>query len=139
MELLMYPKTDYLLNTSLESLHAESREWLREIDFWKDEMAFFYNLIHEKSKGKAFPQAEAAAFERELLEVNTNKLDSLRNQVRSHEQALSTLFTATVLQEEEKYRETHRKLLQEMYDCHLVIRNFKKNIFSYIQKFEVRN
>jgi hypothetical protein len=41
MELLTSQKMEYLLDASLQALHAESLEWIQEIDFWKDEMIFF--------------------------------------------------------------------------------------------------
>jgi hypothetical protein len=48
MKLLSNPKTEYLLDASFEYLHNESLEWLNEMDFWRDEMAFFQKLLHKE-------------------------------------------------------------------------------------------
>ena len=36
METAPYPDTKYLLDVSIDALHAESLRWLKEIDFWRD-------------------------------------------------------------------------------------------------------
>lgn len=133
MELLTYPKTDYLLNSSLKSLHTESQEWIKEIEFWKDEMAFFFKFIRRKSK-------EEDAYTTELEEIQvqviatTEKLNTIKNKVKSHEQALASLFKDVAFQEENNYREAHKTLLKEIYDLHLLIKKIKREIFSLMRK-----
>lgn len=136
MQLLSNPKTDYLLEASLESLHAESLEWLNEIAFWSDEMAFFYKLLRKSQSLKAYPSAELAAVDLELVSLTSDKVDKLRNDVLRHERELSAVIRSISTGEEERYRETHRKLLMEIYDTHLQIRAFKKEVFSFVQKYE---
>ncbi|MBA3706528.1 MAG: hypothetical protein H0W84_11715 [Bacteroidetes bacterium] len=48
MELLANPKSKYLLDAGLEILHEQSIEWLNDIEFWHDEIAFFYSLVIKK-------------------------------------------------------------------------------------------
>ena len=95
MELLMNSKTDYLLEASLESLHAESMEWLNEIDFWSDEMTFFYRLLRKNQSNKAFPTAELAAVEMELVSLTSDKVNKLRNEIQNHERSLSAVMKNT--------------------------------------------
>lgn len=136
MQLLSNPKTDYLLEASLESLHAESLEWLKEIDFWRDEMVFFYKLLRSSPSNKAYPTAELAAVEMELVSLTSDKVDKIRNDVLRHERELSAVIRSLSSGEEERYRETHRTLLLEIYDVHVQIRNFKKEVFSFVHKYE---
>ena len=65
-ELLTSSKKDFLLEAPLEILHSESLEWLEEVEFWKDESAFFYALILEKTKlnPSAFNTKEAKDIEK---------------------------------------------------------------------------
>ncbi len=136
MELLTYPKSEYLLDASIESLHAESKEWLRDIEFWKDEMTFFYNILNKKEVKTAFPTNELAALEKKLISIDSDKIATLRKQVQSHEQTLMR-FVKTLLQdEEETYRETHRVLLNEIYTIASLIKDFKKEVFSFVQKYK---
>ena len=136
MELLMNPKTDYLLEASLESLHVESMEWLKEIDFWSDEMAFFYRLLRSNQSNKAFPTAELAAVEMELVSLTSESVDKLKNDVQNHERSLATIIRNTSISEEERYRETHRKLLMDIHDTHKLIRAFKREVFSFVKRYE---
>lgn len=132
MELLTNPNTDYLLNAPLEPLHSESMLWLKELDFWSDEMIFFYKLLHNKDTAKAFPSGEVAAIEKELIRLNGEMLDALRNKVAGHEQELALVYKATSVSGGQRYRDAHRKLLEEMHLLQLEIRKFKKNIFSFV-------
>lgn len=134
MELLTNPKADYLLGASLESLHMESNTWLSEIDFWKDEMAFFYNLLTKKKTSAHFPPDKLAAIERELARISNVELEDLRTEVRGHEAMLAGLLKADSLKEE-GYREAHRKLLTRMHETLQVFRKFKKEVFAFVEKY----
>jgi hypothetical protein len=134
MELLTYPKTEYLLDASLESLHSESQEWLKDIDFWTDEMAFYYKLLHKKELIETYPSKELASIEKELIKVYGERLDKARAEIQSHERALASVVKNTSFQEEESYREKHRKLLMEIFDLQVLIRSFKKKVFDFIKK-----
>ncbi|MDN3690247.1 hypothetical protein [Cyclobacterium jeungdonense] len=135
MELLTYSRSAYLLNASLESLHVESREWINEMDFLKDEVAFFHHLIKKNETIKSFPAQEFKALENELILIG-NKVGKMREKVSSHEQQLAALFKTTQVEEEEAFRKTHRKLLLEMYDLHYLVRKFKKNVYSFVKNYE---
>jgi len=133
MELLMNSKTDYLLEASLESLHAESMEWLNEIDFWSDEMTFFYRLLRKNQSNKAFPTAELAAVEMELVSLTSDKVNKLRNEIQSHERSLSAVMKNTSSGEEEGYRAKHRQLVKDINETYILIKAFKKEVFSFVR------
>ncbi|WP_276370757.1 hypothetical protein [Chryseolinea sp. H1M3-3] len=134
MELLTYPKTEYLLDASLESLHAESLTWLSEISFWTDEMAFYYKLLHKKELVETCPPLDLAFLEKDLIKIYGEKLDKVRLEIKSHERALASVIKSTSLQEEENFREAHRRLLMEIYEIQMLIRIFKKRVFEFIKK-----
>lgn len=136
MELLTTPKTNYLLNASLETLHVESSEWLREINFWNDELNFFMKLIAIKREISGFPASELGKLEKQLTHITNQKIERLRKGVESHERLLSSLFKADTFGDEESYRYAHKKLLKEMYEVNKLIRDFKKDFFSFIHKHQ---
>ena len=136
MELLSNPRTEYLLDASFDSLHSESLDWLKEISFWQDEMVFFYKLLHKKASKESFPSKELAAIERKLVGIIGDKLDRIKNEVQNHERSLALLMRTTNLQEKENYRQAHQRLLHEVYDMHAVIRNFKKDVFDFVQQYQ---
>lgn len=132
MKLITNPKTEYLQDASLETLHAKSREWLNEIDFWIEEMAFFYNLIHMREPHIFFPTARLADLERELITLTSDHLTKLRIDVENHERVLARMVKNISLDEEREYRERHRNLLTEMNSLEVGIREFKRNVFSFV-------
>ncbi|MDH4298190.1 MAG: hypothetical protein OEV74_18070, partial [Cyclobacteriaceae bacterium] len=85
MELLTQPKTEYLLDASLESLHVESVEWLKEIDFWSDEITFFYKLLKRSNDARDYPGRELAIIEKKLISVNSDQVSKVRSDILQHE------------------------------------------------------
>jgi hypothetical protein len=134
MELLSYPQSDFLLEVPFETMHAESKIWLNEIEFWSDEIAFFYKLLHKKKTKKGFPSKELAGAELELVRINSEKLDPLRQGVVSHENLLSSFLKSSSHMDTQVYRDLHHKLANDLRDCEVAIRSFKKKIFSVAEK-----
>lgn len=134
MELLSYPKNEYLLEASLESLHGEAMAWLNELAYWQDEMAFYYKLLRRKQKPTDFPTEDVADMEKELVRLTSAKLDRLRATVTEHERSLAVLTKVHSNSGEDAYRNAHRRLLGNMHDLHLDLRAFKKKVFSFVQK-----
>lgn len=133
MNLLGYPKSDYLLEAPLKSLHDHSVTWLNELNFWKDEMVFFYHLLYHQKFSKPFPSAEMAEIEKEIVELNVERLDRLRSGVARHEQNLASVYRTASMAEEQIYREAHRNLLNDIDALYEDIRKFKKKIFSFVE------
>jgi hypothetical protein len=131
---LNYPKTDYLLDASLESLHAQSIEWLNELEFWSDEMTFFYRMLHHKKLSKTFPTSQVAEIDKQIVWLNGEALNKVKTGVSSHERLLAAAYKSSSLAEEQVYREAHRKLRNDMSALDNVIRAFKKKLFSFIEE-----
>ena len=122
-----------MLDVSLETLHAESREWLNEIAFWSEEMTFFYKLMHLREPHMSFPTEELADLEKNLIQITSERLAKLKDDVECHEKILGALVRNSSLGEECKYRDSHRNLLGRMYDQQHIIKEFKRKIFSFVR------
>lgn len=133
MELISIAKTDHLLNASLESLHTDSREWLSEIDFWNEEMSFFYKLMHRREPHISFPTANLASVEKEMIQITSEDLCRLKSEVESHERSLSALVKNNSFGEEQEYRDRHKNLLRDMYNIQVRIKKFKSSVFSFVK------
>jgi hypothetical protein len=136
MELLINPQSSYLLQADLDSLQAESKSWLEEIEFWQDELAFFFKLLHSKLSSTSYPAPDIAEFDKLLVRINTDNVDNLKVQVLQHERDLATVLQATSMSEQEKYRTTHRELHGKMVETHAVIRKFKREVYMFVYKYE---
>ena len=134
MELISNPKSEYLLGASLETLHAESREWLSEINFWSEEMSCYYKLLHRNVSILTFPTTELAEIEKEMIRINSEDLIKIKGQIEKHERELMDLMKNTSTAEEYEYRHKHRELLYEMYELRRIIRKFKEAIFALVRE-----
>ena len=130
MMLLPVHKSEYLLNVSLESLHSESIEWLQKVDFWRDEIAFFYKFIFLREIKTDLPAPEVGKIENKLVYFKSDILDKLRDEVVAHEQILAQLFMLTPLEEEQGYRHKHRMLSEEIYGVEEQVKILKTEVFS---------
>jgi hypothetical protein len=136
MDLLINPQTSYLLQADLASLHVESQSWLSEIEFWEDELAFFYTLLHSKLSRQAYPTDEIANLDKLLVSINSDTLGTMKEQALNHERFLALVMQTTSMQEESNYRDVHQQLRVKMIDVHAAIKNFKKEVYASIRKYE---
>jgi len=135
MELLAPLRTSYLLGASLRSLHVESQEWLRDINFWRNEVAYFHKLLSKRLALKDSPTDQLVTMEEELEGIG-DEVDNLRKNVLSHERLLAAVLRLNSIMEEEKFSDTHRQLIVEIYSVEKLMENFKGQFFSFFQKFE---
>jgi hypothetical protein len=114
MKNITSPKNTFLLEAPLQVLHSQSLEWLEETEFWKDEVAFFYALIIEKTKQNpaAFTSKESKEVERHLIYVSSEKIDDLKMEVQAHEQFLARLIDNPKL-DEQAYRLRHKTITEK--------------------------
>ena len=135
MKQIMSPKFSFLLEAPLEVLHSESLEWLQEIEFWKDESAFFYVLIIGRTKKNtpAFNTKNAKDVERHLVYVSAEKLDDLIMEVKAHERLLAGLMDS-LRPDEQLYRSRHRRITAKIHAFENEFKEMKIKIFSLAKK-----
>src|SRR5581483_6257400 len=98
MKTLKMSTSDYLLTAGVETLHAQSIEWLEEIAFWRDETAFLYALEVTKT-GKKVPVAAKNKLKKaddELVKIAGGELDTLYAKVEEHESLLDRILSGEV-------------------------------------------
>lgn len=125
----------FLLEAPLEVLHAESLEWLEEIELWKDETSFFYALIIDRAKTSPliFTTKEAKDIERHLVYVSAEKLDDLAMEVRGHEKFLSRMMKSGRM-DEQLYRSRHKIISKKIHAFETEFRKMKNKIFKLVRK-----
>lgn len=130
MELLNSPSDEYLLFASLETLHAESIDWNKEIAFWEQELRFLYKVLHRKWSIQPFPSMDLATLEKELINITSGDLFNMKEEVRQHERLLAALVKNNSLQEDGEYREQHKEIRQKMHVLNTEIKTYKLNLFD---------
>ena len=135
MKNLTSPKRIFLLEAPLEILHAESLEWLEEVEFWKDEAAFFYALIMEKTKQNpsAFKAKESKDVEKHLVYVSAEKIDDLKMEVQAHERFLARLMDNPKL-DEQLYRSRHQTIAEKIKRFEFEFKQMKQKVFAVAEK-----
>ena len=119
-----------LLGASLDVLHQESREWLENIAFWKDETKFFANLLN-KDENKTSEYSEML---KNLDKIHENLFDYLEDDIKQHERLLSHLIKGQKGLSDMDYRDKHRSLGERMDLFTNDFREFKKMVFGYVKK-----
>lgn len=132
MELLEPTKSNFLLEAPLEILHEESLEWLEEIEFWKDEVAFFYKLMITKGERKP-PTKNLLSIQNQIIYFSSEKLDDLKLEIQTHERFLARMLKS-VRQDENVYRSRHRALSKKISDTEKQFKEIKKKIFLLAKK-----
>lgn len=126
-------ESNHLLEANLDWLHSQTVEWLREVDFWKDEAVFFYNLLRRSDVRSTFPARELAELENELIRITGQDITALKIALRQHEELLKALIMQTPGELESKYRQKHRDIMFDVTALENRIRNYKKQVFNYVK------
>jgi len=124
------PKTQYLLGAGLDVLHFESKEWLDTIDFWKDEIRFFNDLLKKKEESK-INNLDYENMLKNLNKIHSDLFEDVENSIIEHEKLLSRIELAEKGFSDEDYREKHRVLLLRMNTFSNDFKTFKKIVFDY--------
>ncbi len=137
MELLVQPRSMKLLNVGLEVLHEQSYEWLNEIDFWKDEISFFYSLMVKKTLRSVPINAKGKIeyIENELISMSSGALKELQLKVEEHEHFLNHLLQSNH-EDEATYREKHHLLEQEFIKFKKRFKTLNKDILGLLKQIK---
>lgn len=134
MKLTETKQNQKLLDISLDDMHLESRNWLNEINFWRDEAAFFYSLIIKKTI-KFVPiiaKTKLEKLEKDLIDITIDELNNLETSVKQHEKFLFNLLKSTS-SDEENYRKKHHKLQLTFKTFENKFRNLKSEVFEMVK------
>jgi nitroreductase len=131
MELLSPPKTVLLLDMGIETLHAQSVEWLNEVTFWEIELKFLYDLLSEKTNSIIY-ENDASDIIKKDNRITKLELKALRQRVNDHEKYLYHLICNNQ-GEEIIYRENHKQLALHFREMEARYKELKKEIFDLVK------
>jgi hypothetical protein len=131
MDLLISPKSNYLLEGGLDVLHEQSNEWLEEINFWRDESAFYYAFMLTETNNwvPITSKNELKSIEGELISLTGGELDDLQKVVEEHERFLSDLMDKHP-ENESNYRNKHRQLAIRFVQFEKRFKYLKHDVFK---------
>lgn len=125
-------KEKLLLGAGLDVLHFESQEWLDTIDFWKDEVRFFENLL-KKIESTEGSDTDFSDMLKNLDKIHTDLYDDIADDILEHEVLLSRVLKGEKGLSDADYRDKHLSLTSRMRTFTNNFITFKKIVFDYVK------
>lgn len=134
MKLLMANKSLLLLDMGLDSFYKQSKDWLSEISFWRDECIFLHSIFVKKKliKLNNVPVKMLESIENEVAILNNDLLYKLQQDVKKHKDYIGKLL-ANKLSSADTCRKQHKKLLTSINQFDSRLKMLKKNIFQMVE------
>jgi len=121
---------------SAEEMHFSSIQWISELNFIKDEDQFFEDMLKEYT----MPIIESHLLSKvkgliDRLTKYKQKTETLLNKILEHRNGLQIMVDGiNQLEEENRYKKEHRKLLIDVNQFSLEYNDLKKEIFETISQ-----
>ena len=131
MNAITNPKAEYLLEAGLDVLHSESKEWLSELDFLKQELRFFLHLLDSKKLPDGKEQQRQRIFSN-MDQLATTVVSEVEAEVKAHEKDLSEVLRKE-FSEDASYRRKHAQLNQKMSKLDNDVRTLKMLVFDFVE------
>lgn len=125
-------KEQLLLGAGLNVLHFESQEWLDTIDFWKDEIRFFENLL-KKIEFTEDNKQDFSNMLKSLDKIHVDLFEDIEDDILEHEHLLSRLVKGEKGLADADYRIKHRSLTERMDTFTSDFKTFKKIVFDFVK------
>ncbi len=127
--------TEKKLQPSIRELHKESQEWLSELEFARDELNFFQNLleknvlnVHDNDKMK-----QVEHLQNRLIYYRDELVDQYIHEAKESEQYLAELLQSEK-EDEQSYRKTHRELRDKIKGFTEQLRDLKRELFNFVEQ-----
>ena len=123
----------HLLEGSVEWLHRQTTEWQCDVEFWREELIFFYHLLKMKVLPSHVPMQEVAVLEKELVKLSGEDLKALQTELGKHEVKLGSVTERNAGQGELDYRHDHKVIMFHIHAFESKVRDFKKSVFELVK------
>lgn len=129
-------KQSYALAPELEDLHTQSREWLSDLAFWKDEADFLRRLIDKNFVHLMTGEGlrTAVQLSEKISTLSDIEVKNLIDLVRIHEGKLAELMEKPQEKREESFRKEHKLLARRFRDLAMENMSVKRRIFASAEK-----
>jgi len=119
---------------SIDELHHDSKNWLSEIEFIKDEMKFLTNLLssHYIDLIDTGLKTNIKEFVKQISEEKKTGKE-LYSLIHNHERILSKLINTKSVTTNKNYLDTHKKFEHEMIVFLRRYKKLKKGIFKMLE------
>lgn len=129
-------KNDFLLLEHPVNMHEEVTQWLSDLEFCNTELNFLQKLLNKyflrisvKNKLTALNRLEL-----KLKSIQTKNFKKIHSAILLHEHRLSELDKDKFLINEKSIRKEHNKNKSDMISLMTVMKEFKSELYAFIEK-----
>lgn len=130
-EMRLRPKGDYLHTATWEELYVLADHWQSDMEFYRDEIEFFYKLIDKYfiwlTKDESITQVQTMAAR---LSAMSRERENISERIEKHKQDLALLMENSFTESENWFRQEHVNLEEDLSDFVKDFRDLKKKVFS---------
>jgi hypothetical protein len=104
-----------MITKPIADLHAEHKEWLTKLDFYKDETAIMRNRLEEIASKNTSKEilAQVEHFQNQLI-VQKENIDEIRHVVKNHENYLESRVTENASASDQQRAQDHTKMRERV-------------------------
>ena len=124
---------ELIFNTDL---HFEHESWMRELDFWKDEIESFQNRLNEMVMRFSDKDIYASIekFQNQIV-IHEEKLNGIRNRIQMHEANIADHYKKELDSMNAELVKKHLEIRERMEDQREMMSEMKKNLFAFLTKY----
>ncbi len=121
--------------TSIYKLHEEHKQWLNDLDFYKDELIIMQNRISEIAKKNSSKEilAQVEHFQNQFI-VQKEQIDILSHDIKKHEQALENEVNKNETAVDHRKMPAHKGETEKIEIFDTIFNNLKKELNLFLSK-----
>lgn len=112
---------------------VKTAAWIADVEFWREETAFFYYQLQVKTERERCPLDVLAVISQDLNRLSTADLIELKFMLARHEQALREMTAAQPSEATQRCQHDHEVLKHVIQSFAARIRELKRTLFAFIK------
>lgn len=134
MDQLALENIEFLAKRSIEDLHYSSRQWLFNIEFWRQELDFFQSLLDQfVSKAELVDhKKQIDHFQHLITYYKGELLDEFHQKTRRHEKMLRGMLNSEITDQNEAFREKHNILFDQIVSFDNQFKQHKLDFYEFM-------
>lgn len=127
---------EFLAERSIEDLHYSSRQWLFNIEFWRQELNFFQSLLdnYVKKADAVELKKQIDHFQHLITYYQGELLDEFHQKARRHEKNMRAMLNGDVSTIDSAFREKHNILFDQIVSFDNQFKQHKLDFYDFMSR-----
>jgi regulator of replication initiation timing len=127
-------KEKHMLTANLETLYFETEDWIKEADFYKEELQFLKEIVQNKIENTTLEGKAHKEIYRHIEKMLVQLFDEITAALKEHKKYLSDVIAHKIKVDKKEYRDYHAEIGQKMSTLKRGITDLKRSIFKYVSE-----